>query len=93
MEIVGHEVEQLHDPTGILQGERYEFFLEFDVPEEDDLFSEHGLILRVIFAVTESEKRILNYEIIEKSSNKVLDFALEHEEEELILSYCIEHYK
>lgn len=93
MEIKDHEVELLIDPTGILSGDRYEFFLDIEVAEDDELSSVNGLKLRVIFAVTEEEQKILHYEFIESATNSVLDFALEEEEKDLIYSFCKKNYK
>lgn len=88
IKINGHEVEQLIDPTGILQGERFEFFLSIDVPEDDELYSEQGVLLRVIFGVIDDVKKILYYEFIERNTNEVLDFALDDEELEMVNKYC-----
>ncbi|KRG09477.1 DUF6509 family protein [Lederbergia galactosidilytica] len=93
MNITEYTIEELHDPTGILEGHRYEFFLEIEVPEGDELFSEDGLLLRVIFAEANGEKNILHYEFIERNTNNILDFALEEDEEELVLDFCIQHYQ
>ena len=91
MEITGHSVEQLLDPTGILEGDRYEFFLDLDVPEEDELFSEHGIQLRVLFSIIGEEKRIAHYDFIEQMTNQILDFALEEDEESMVAEYCAQH--
>ncbi|MBS4176798.1 DUF6509 family protein [Lederbergia citrea] len=91
MNITGHSVEKLNDPTGILAGERFEFFLEVDIPEDDDLFSENGLSLRVIFAIDEKGARISQYNFIEQNTNQGLDFALEEEEETLVTEYCAQY--
>lgn len=92
MEITEHTVELLHDPTGILEGDRYEFFLSITVPEDDELFSDKGLSLRVIFSVIGDEKKITHYNFVEQGTNKVLDFALEEDEEELVTTYCNQYY-
>ncbi len=91
MDITGHTVEQLKDPTGILEGERFEFLLNIDVDEEDELFSDQGLTLRVIVAVTEGESRITQYHFIENNTNKYLDFGLEEDEEDMVIAYCRQH--
>jgi len=91
MEITGHNVEQLLDPTGILEGDRYEFFLDLDVPEDDELFSEHGIQLRVLFSVIGEERRIANYDFIEQVTNQILDFALDEEEEKMVAEYCAQY--
>lgn len=88
MKITGHNIEKLYDPTGILSGDRYELFLNLDVPEDDELFSEHGLSLRVIFAVDENDSRIIQYNFYEQGTNQILDFALEDEEIDMVTQYC-----
>lgn len=93
MNITGYTVEKLHDPTGILDGIRYEFFLQIEVPEDDELFTENGLVLRVIFADVDQTQSILHYEFMEKNSNAVLDFALEEDEEKLVFEFCRKHYQ
>ncbi|KMJ59460.1 pullulanase [Bacillus sp. LL01] len=93
MNIKGYEVEKLNDPTGIIEGDRYEFLLNLEVDEEDELYSEEGVYLKVIFAVNESGSRIAQYQFYEVNSNKLLDFGMEEEEEQVVLAYCGEHYK
>lgn len=93
MNITGYTVEKLHDPTGILDGIRYEFFLQIEVPEDDELFTENGLVLRVIFADVDQTQSILHYEFMEKNSNAILDFALEEDEEKLVFEFCRKHYQ
>jgi hypothetical protein len=88
LNITGHEVEKLEDPFGLLSGDRYEFFLELDVDEEDELYSDKGIGLKVIFVSDESGEKVTNYYFYERGSEKVLDFAIEEEEEELVLTYC-----
>ncbi|MCJ7842020.1 DUF6509 family protein [Lederbergia sp. NSJ-179] len=92
MKITGYTVEELHDPTGILDGTRYEFFLQIEVPEEDELFTENGLLLRVIFADVNQSQSILHYEFMERNSHAILDFALEQDEEALVFDFCRQHY-
>ncbi|MEI5906603.1 DUF6509 family protein [Bacillus spongiae] len=91
MKILEHTVEKLEDPTGILIGDRYEFFLTIEVPEEDELFSEHGLYMRAIVAVEENASRLVQYQIYERTTEKYLDFALEEAEENMVLEYCQQH--
>ncbi|WP_335871545.1 DUF6509 family protein [Bacillus sp. 2205SS5-2] len=93
MNITGHTVEKLHDPTGILSGDRYEFFLTLEVPNDDELFSEHGLYLKVTFVNEEEASKIAQYQFIEQTTEQYLDFALEEEEEELVKSYCQQNIK
>ena len=91
MNITGYTVEKLKDPTGILEGDRYEFFLDIEVPEDDDLYSENGIELKVIYAVDTNSERIAQYHIYEKSTQKVLDFELEEEEETIVKEFCKTH--
>lgn len=91
MKIIGHEVELLEDPFGLLQGKRYEYYLNIEVDEEDELYTENGLLLKVIFLVDESESRIMQSYFIEQETEKVLDFELEDDETELVKTYCLQH--
>lgn len=90
MRITSYSIEQINDPTGILTGERYEFYLDIEVDEEDELFSENGTSLRVLFYVNNNESRILNYHFL--TGEQILDFALDEEEEKMIILFCKEHY-
>ncbi len=92
LKIESYTVEKLEDPFGILSGDRYEFFLELDVPEDDELYSENGVMLRVIFLKDEEKEQISKYEFIENDTKNVLDFELEEDEETAILAFCREHY-
>ncbi|MBM4761984.1 DUF6509 family protein [Bacillus sp. B15-48] len=91
MQISGHTVEILGDPFGLLKGDRYEFYLHIDVDEEDELYTENGLLLKVIFSVENGDSKILQYYFIERTSEKILEFALEDDEEKLIIDYCHNH--
>ncbi|MBO0958343.1 pullulanase [Neobacillus sp. MM2021_6] len=91
LNITGHEVEKLEDPFGLLPGDRYEFFLELDVDMEDELYSDKGIGLKVIYVSEETGDKITSYYFYERGSETVLDFALEEDEEELVLTYCQQH--
>jgi Family of unknown function (DUF6509) len=91
MEITGHTVELLEDPFGVLNGDRYEFFLQIAVDEEDELYTENGLLLKVIFSMVNDEPKILQYYFIERTTENILDFALEEDEETLVKEYCKEN--
>lgn len=91
MEITGHTVELLNDPTGIIEGDRYEFFLELDLDEEDELYTEGGVKLRILFAVHDGREWIANYDFIEAATGKPMGFALEEDEEQAVLEYCRNH--
>ncbi|WP_059170770.1 DUF6509 family protein [Bacillus sp. FJAT-27445] len=92
MEITGHTVEYLEDPFGLLAGERYEFLLDIRVDEEDELYTELGTGLKVIFSVEGEEHKIAQYNFFEKESGKVFDFELEEDEEEMVLHYCSQNF-
>ena len=91
MEILSHEAAELKDPTGIMPDKRYEFLLDIEVDEEDELYTENGLTLRLILAADGQNLRIIQYFFIEKTDGRVLEFALEEEEEQQVLEYCRVH--
>lgn len=88
MEITNHVVDKMNDPTGIIEGDRYEFFLDVEVEEDDELFTEGGLELRLILALDEKNERIVQYHFADKVSREVLDFALEDDEVAEVIAYC-----
>jgi hypothetical protein len=91
MNITGHTVEKVEDTTGIIVGDRYEFFLNVEVEEDDELYSENGLYIKVILAVDQNETRVVQYQIHEKETEKYIDLALEDDEVQLLHDYCKQH--
>jgi hypothetical protein len=91
MNITTHSAEKLKDPTGILNGDRYEVILDIEVPEDDELYREQGIYIKVIFVRDENGSRIVQSTIVERSTETYLDFELEEDEESLLLSYCEEN--
>ena len=89
--ITEYRVELVKDPFGILTGKRYEFILDLEVMEDDELYSEHGVQARVILKVDEHQASVIKYELLEKATNRYLDFDLEPEEEEVLSAFCKEH--
>ncbi|CAM4211081.1 DUF6509 family protein [Paenibacillus alkaliterrae] len=85
-----YSVDLMKDPFGILTGSRYEFMLDLDVAEDDELYQEEGVSLRVIYVVEEEASRIAKYEFLTTSSNKYIDFELEEDEEKMVLAFCKE---
>jgi hypothetical protein len=83
-----YSVEQLDDPFGLLPGERYEFKLFLTVEEDDDLHTENGVYIRVIFKVEGSIKRITQSSFHEQSTDRYLDFELEEDEEKMVFGFC-----
>lgn len=93
MNITSYEVDKIKDPTGIIAGDRYEFLLGFEVPEDDELFEEaSSLDLRVILAVLDTGSKIVQYHFLDRSNGKVLDYGLEENEESVVLAFCMDHY-
>ncbi len=91
MEITQFLIEEIKDPTNIIEGKRYEFLLDVEVDEEDELYSEAGIEIRVLIGQkNDGETYILNYFIVDKTENEYLDFALEDDEEAMILAFCRE---
>ena len=90
MEITAFSVEEIKDPTNIIEGKRYEFLLDVEVDEEDELYSAAGIEIRVIAGQKDEEVRVLNYFLTDKADNKMLDFALEEDEEAMILTFVRE---
>lgn len=90
MQITNFIFDKINDPTGIIEGDRYEFLLDLDIDEEDELFTEGGVDLRVIIASDEKGLRIVQYYFTDKGTKTTMDFALEDDEEAEILAYCKE---
>ncbi len=88
MNVTNHTIDRINDPTGILAGDRYEIILQVDVEAEDELFSEEGIYIKLIFAVDENASRIAQYQVFESNTNKYLEFSLEDEELEELQKYC-----
>jgi hypothetical protein len=88
MNIVESTIEKLDDPFGILSGDRYEIFLSLVIDEEDELYSEHGIKLKLIYVVEDDKTKIAQYDFIENTTGRIFDFALEEEEEEEVKKYC-----
>jgi len=61
------------------------------VPDDDELYTENGLYVRVIYKVDEDQSAIVKYEIYEKTTGQYLDFDLEEDEVELLENFCRDH--
>ena len=92
MNITEYTVEQIKDPTGILSGDRYEFFLTIEFDEDDELSEEEHLQLKVLFYKDAEESKILNYDFYNSLENKYLDYGLEDEELAEIKTFCSMNY-
>ncbi|MNI17375.1 hypothetical protein D3C73_707440 [compost metagenome] len=91
--ITGYSVELVKDPFGILTGDRYEFLIDIEVPEDDELYSESGLYVRVVYAVEDTLQTLVKYEIFEKSTELYLDFDVEDDEVAQLAAFCKEHFQ
>jgi hypothetical protein len=89
--ITNYSADLVKDPFGILSGKRYEFLLDVEVPEDDELYSENGIFARVIFKAEENQTGIVSYDLIEKTTNRVLEFDMEADEEAALAEFCKEH--
>lgn len=90
-EIREYTIERMKDPYGILSGERYELFLELQVDEEDELYMEEGVRLRVVYMKGEDGgTRIVKYEFLNAGTNAYIDMEMTEEEEAFIDSFCKE---
>jgi hypothetical protein len=91
--ITEYSVETLVDPFGILTGDRYEYLLDIEVDEEDELYTEGGLSIRLIYVRNGENESIAKYDLIAKATEEVLDFDLEDDEISMLLAFCNEHFK
>jgi hypothetical protein len=90
--ISSYTVELIKDPFGILSGKRYEFLLDLEVPEDDELYSENGIYIRALYLIDENKSVLLKYEIFEKNTEKYQEFELEDDEVEVITAFCKANY-
>ncbi|WP_425453295.1 DUF6509 family protein [Cohnella lupini] len=90
--IAEYSVELVKDPFQILSGKRYEFLLDLELDEDDELYSVQGITIKLVYKVDGEEGAIVNYDLIEKSTERYLDLDLEAEEEEALAAFCKEHY-
>ncbi|SDC91696.1 hypothetical protein SAMN02799630_01713 [Paenibacillus sp. UNCCL117] len=88
-----YTVEFVKDPFQILEGKRYEFIIDIAVPEDDELYSEHGLYIRVIYRVADDQGAIVKYDIYERTTDTYQDFDLEDDELAVLQAFCSEHWK
>lgn len=86
--ITEFSAELVKDPFKILTGKRYEFLLDLDIPEDDELYSEHGIYVKLVYKMDEGQGSIVNYDLIEKTTDRILDFDMEEDEEVQIEAFC-----
>ncbi len=90
--ITEFEAQLINDQFGILPGNRYEFLLYLDVPEDDELYNENGVYIRAVYLVDDENKQLLTYSLIERGEDTVLDFELEEDEIKMITDFCEKYY-
>ena len=90
--ITEFEAQLINDQFGILPGNRYEFLLYLDVPEDDELYNENGIYVRALYVVDEDKKQLLTYSLMERGEDTILDFELEDDEIKLISDFCEKYY-
>lgn len=86
-----YSVEELKDAFGILAGKRYEYVLDLDVPDDDELYTENGVYIKLVYMVDGDQARIVTYHIYESVTDQYLDYDLEPEELEQLMIFCKEH--
>lgn len=89
--ITEYTVEEIKDPFGIIEGDRYEFILYINVPEDDELYNEKGIYIKALFGVNGDESKLIKYDLYEAESNQYLDFDLEEDEEKEVFEFCKTH--
>lgn len=86
-----YSAELVKDPFGILTGERYEFMIGLELPEEDELYSDNGVSVRALVRVDGGESKLISYDLLETTTLKMLDYDLEDDEEAQLADFCREH--
>ncbi|OUS78721.1 pullulanase [Paenibacillus sp. MY03] len=86
--VTSYTVEKLKDPFNILPGERYEFVLELEVEEDDELYHDEGVSLRVVYMKDNNEERVVKYEFQKTTTGGYINMELEEEELALVRSLC-----
>jgi len=87
-----YTVETVADPFRILSGERYEFMIDVNVEEDDELFHEEGVRLRVVYAVNEGQGKVVSYEFQTADAGKYIDIEMEDDELAMVEQFCAENY-
>lgn len=93
MNITEYMVEEIIDPTGLIEGQRFEFRLFAMLDEEDELYTEDGIGIRTILAVGDGEERIAVAHFFNRATDEVYDFELEEEELNMLLQFCKTKYE
>lgn len=87
-----YTVEAIADPFRILSGDRYEFIIDLEVEEDDELYHEEGVRLRVVYAVNEAQGKIVKYEFQTADAGKYIDIEMEDDELAMVEQFCAESF-
>jgi len=90
--VTEYSVELVKDPFRILAGKRYEFVIELELDEEDELYSAEGIEIKAVYKVDGDEGSVVSYGLYEKSTGRYIDAELEDEEEAALADFCKAHY-
>ncbi|RED57085.1 DUF6509 family protein [Cohnella phaseoli] len=90
--VTEYSVELIKDPFRILSGKRYEFVIELDLDEEDDLYSANGIEIKAVYKVDGEQGSVVSYGLYEKAAGRYIDAELEDEEEAALADFCKAHY-
>lgn len=93
MNITEYMIEKIVDPTGLIEGDRYEFRLYAMLDEEDELYTEKGIGIRTILAVENGESRLVLAHFFDRATEEAYDFELEEDELSMLLQFCQTHYE
>ncbi len=89
--ITEYSVELVKDPFGILSGTRYEFVMDVEVPEDDELFTENGVYVKVVYKSDGDRSGIVTCDLYERITHKYLDVEVEADEKEALAAFCREN--
>jgi hypothetical protein len=88
VEITEYRIEKLTDPFGILEGDRFELFLDIEVPEDDELYTDKGIYLKALYVSNDQSLRMIKYELHERATDTILEFELDEEELAIVEQFC-----
>jgi len=89
--ITEYSVELVKDPFGILSGTRYEFIMDVDVPEDDELFTENGVYVKVVYKSDGDRSGIVSCDLYERITHKYVDVEVDADEKEALAAFCQEN--
>ncbi|WP_372638214.1 DUF6509 family protein [Cohnella sp.] len=92
LSVTEYSVELVKDPFRILPGKRYEFVIELELDEEDELYSANGIEIKAVYKVDGEQAGVVSYGLYEKSTGSYIDAELEDEEEAALADFCQAHY-